>query len=733
MTEGGEEPGEVKNSGRHLVIPHIAMLSKDFVAARRLLEERDELYKKIYSLPRCHRGDTLPGRTALSLFLGTLEHNVLLSLLLSLKPIPGVTVRALVFDGLIATAARSKAAVAEHACQDVIAAVSAQYGVRIARKLVPSSPLFRQYRFFRAFYSSGSTAPTESPMLRVSGAEENCLPIAIAAYILDMGMTVPESGLMEMVAGPYTCNDVVAKCPHVRIGEPLCVRGFQGGLGESDATSPRLIKEEGAYVLMVESHSIVLRYSLDDTVRMYDGSCSHLHTGTLDGILRVIDERQDCAFAILPLSIQESPGTHTPPPGGIRAEARLGLTLGVLLETCCVCSRRLTACPGVQCTIVGIDGVLEGFSERKRCCAKNCRIYYYPTFYWHNGEMTNTVENYGGAGSEHHVLFVSSKLGFTVNYIRSHYCRIMRGMSTRGEVETLQEVYGSGDLSADYVCRKFQDALYLHMRLLDQTSGVDDSGPFFKVLAAADSSPLYGGKSDRFEDGYLIFDSVRDTPWTKCEFCAVGISSDGNQKLVRLLTEFEKKNPKLGKTGVRAKAGSAARTDSCRKTTRGREGSKDKVMRRAMCFTSGLFVTVRANNPSNGPVVIREIREMINSESHLHREGAVRNCAKSGVLRVWIHDVACTCGWAQLMRNPPKIFLDRFHQRNHVRSRCMRSLNPSWGRNRPFLEKLGIRNASASEQTNAVLKKCAPYSRKLSRSRYRCFWRHYAICQNRKK
>ena len=554
-------------------------------------------------------------------------------------------------------------------------------------------------------------------MLRVSGAEENCLPIAIAAYISDMGMKVPESGLMEMVAGPYTCNDVVAKCPHVGIGEPLCVRGFQGGLGESDATSPRLIKEEGAYVLMVESHSVVLRYSLDDTVRMYDGSCSHLHTGTLDGILRVIDERQDCAFAILPLNIQESPGTHTPPPGGIRAEARLGLTLGVLLETCCVCSRRLTACPGAQCTIVGIDGVLEGFSERKRCCAKNCRIYYYPTFYWHKGEMTNTVENYGGAGSEHHVLFVSSKLGFTVNYIRSHYCRIMRGMSTRGEVETLQEVYGSGDLSADYVGRKFQDALYLHMRLLDQTSGVDDSGPFFKVLAAADSSPLYGGKSDRFEDGYLIFDSVRDTPWTKCEFRAVGISSDGNQKLVRLLTEFEKKNPKLGKTRVRAKAGSAARTDSCRKTTRGREGSKDKVMRRAKCFTSGLFVTVRANNPSNGPVVIREIREMINSESHLHREGAVRNCAKSGVLRVWIHDVACTCGWVRMMRNPPKIFLDRFHQRNHVRSRCMRSLNPSWGRNRTFLEKFGYSehlgvgtNERRIEKARSVLKEIIPKS-----------------------
>ena len=124
------------------------MLSKDFVAARRLLEERDELYKKIYSLPRCHRGDTLPGRTALSLFLGTLEHNVLLSLLLSLKPIPGVTVRALVFDGLIATVSSSQEEVAERACREVIAAICAQYDVCIAREPIPSTPLFRQYRFF---------------------------------------------------------------------------------------------------------------------------------------------------------------------------------------------------------------------------------------------------------------------------------------------------------------------------------------------------------------------------------------------------------------------------------------------------------------------------------------------------------------------------------------------------------------------------------------------------------
>ena len=124
---------------------------------------------------------------------------------------------------------------------------------------------------------------------------------------------------------------------------------------------------------------------------------------------------------------------------------------------------------------------------------------------------------------------------------------------------------------------------------------------------------------------------------------------------------------------------------------------------------------------------------MVNSESHLHREAALRNCTKSGNVKTWLHDLACTCSWISKIPNRPKPFLDRFHQRHHVRPRCQRSLNPSWGRNRAFLERLGIRNTSVSEQLNAVLKKCAPYSKKLSRCRYRCFWRHYAICQNRKQ
>ena len=129
-SEGGG-PGEVKNNERRLLMPHILMLSKDFEAARRLLGDRDEVYQRIYTLPRCHRGDTVPGRTALSLFLGTLKRNVLYSLPLSLKPIPGVTVRALVFDGLIATVSSSQEEVAECACREVIAAICAQYDVCI--------------------------------------------------------------------------------------------------------------------------------------------------------------------------------------------------------------------------------------------------------------------------------------------------------------------------------------------------------------------------------------------------------------------------------------------------------------------------------------------------------------------------------------------------------------------------------------------------------------------------
>ena len=346
--------------------------------------------------------------------------------------------------------------------------------------------------------------------------------------------------------------------------------------------------------------------------------------------------------------------------------------------------------------------------------------------------MINTVKNYDDLNIACDVLFVSSKLAFTTQYLRSHYCRIMRGMSTAGEVETLRDVFGCGGFATGYLMRKFQDGLYLHMRLLDQSSGVDSSAPNFDVTEAVNSSPLYGGMTEDFEDGFLIFDSMRDSPWTQCGSRTIGISSDGNEKLVRQLTEVEKNSPKLRKTKGPTKKQQTGTVRRYRFEHRFASCSP-KVPRRAKSFTSGLFVTVRCNNPTDEPIVIREVREMVNSESHLHREAALRNCVKTGVVKTWFRDLACTCSWVRTVEKPPKLFLDRFHQRNHVRPQSKRSLNPSWGGNRAFLEKLGIRNTSVSEQLNGVLKKCAPYSRQLSRCRYRCFWRHYAICQNKKQ
>ena len=336
-----------------------------------------------------------------------------------------MTVRALVFDGLIATVSSSQEEVTERACREVIAAICAQYDVCIAREPIPSTPLFRQYRFFRELYTHGSTVICEPPMLRFPDSTESCLRFPIAAYIFDAGIKCSVTGLMEMIAGPYSFNDVVAKSPNVKIGEPLFVQGFQGDLVKADRTALRRIQEGGAYVLVVERHSVVLWSSLDGTIRIYDASSSHVQTCSLDSLLRLASGAEDCSFAFLPLNVEETPIRCAPPPSGIRSDLRLGLTLRVLAVTCCLCPRKLTVCHRVSCAIVGTDGVKEGFLERKRCCAKNCRIYFYPTFFWRRGEMINTVENYGRADSDHRVLFVSSKLGFTAEYIRSHYCRVM--------------------------------------------------------------------------------------------------------------------------------------------------------------------------------------------------------------------------------------------------------------------------------------------------------------------
>ena len=208
-------------------------------------------------------------------------------------------------------------------------------------------------------------------------------------------------------------------------------------------------------------------------------------------------------------------------------------------------------------------------------------------------------------------------------------------------------------------------------------------------MDTANSPPTYGGRCNHFQDGFLKLDSAQDARWTQCDSPCLGIPSKGYEKLALLAYRLGKTESETGSDENRCEKGGTLRIGSWRKTTKPKKVRKNKAPRRAKCYKAGPFSTVRAKNPTNGPVIARELRGIVNSDSPAHREAALGNCAKSDDARTWIRNPACTRGWICVFGNLPRLLPDRIHLRHHVSGRCRRSLNPSGGRKRALFRKNG--------------------------------------------
>ena len=134
-------------------------------------------------------------------------------------------------------------------------------------------------------------------VMEIPESAENCLPVAIAAYILDSKSNCSVRTLVEMIDGLYTCNAIMEKSPHVKIGEPLFASGFGETLDKPNPSLSQDLKSGIAYVLIVERHSIVLRNMPHGQMRMYDKASPNLHICPLETVLVVVTGSESCRVA----------------------------------------------------------------------------------------------------------------------------------------------------------------------------------------------------------------------------------------------------------------------------------------------------------------------------------------------------------------------------------------------------------------------------------------------------
>ena len=231
------------------------------------------------------------------------------------------------------------------------------------------------------------------------------------------------------------------------------------------------------------------------------------------------------------------------------------------------------------------------------------------------GGRVNTIRGYSQTSDD--LIFVSPKLAFAPRFLREHFARQVRGMANQGEAEVLAEADGLDSATTQTLRKGLAQAIFIHIRLLDIASGVDASAYAFPIDRPVSTSPLYTNASGRVEEGFLIFDSHRDTPETGCAEKCIVAASDGNEKMTRRLTPAELLQESARKPRGRPRvpaAGSLKPKGNRGKKTRVGKGKKEKTrsgvkVKQYKSRTAGLFITMRANYiPKKQSPVIREVR-----------------------------------------------------------------------------------------------------------------------------
>ena len=110
----------------------------------------------------------------------------------------------------------------------------------------------------------------------------------------------------------------------------------------------------------------------------------------------------------------------------------------------------------VDACVFGLDGPYDVKVQTMRCTAYACRTTFGPNFYTDNGSKINTAS----IADVKEVLFISTKRGFTVNYLRYHTQLEFRAfVSGRGIEDVYSEVFGASFETHTRFRRSHADAL----------------------------------------------------------------------------------------------------------------------------------------------------------------------------------------------------------------------------------------------------------------------------------
>ena len=105
----------------------------------------------------------------------------------------------------------------------------------------------------------------------------------------------------------------------------------------------------------------------------------------------------------------------------------------------CLCKGNLAEAHKVDATLYGMSGPEKVSVATARCTSYSCRRTYGPNFYIEQSAKINTLPDVDVAGE---AVFLSPKIGFTVNYLRYHMLLEFRAFaSARAALDVYSRVY----------------------------------------------------------------------------------------------------------------------------------------------------------------------------------------------------------------------------------------------------------------------------------------------------
>ena len=355
---------------------------------------------------------------------------------------------------------------------------------------------------------------------------------------------------------------------------------------------------------------------------------------------------------------------------------------------------------------------------RKRCkkCGRSFRLNYYVEPHTH--EKMNTMELTELACTDNPIYLLQSHFGVRIKYLELLYNRVYRAAQPlQAEATSIAMTWPGAPMpkgTEHHFGIALGQAFFSYLRMREGVVSFDIDNP------VPTHDPDYGTASVGI---YTIFDAAKHDPLYDVSLNAkIDVVTDGNVVITRSCVdpaELLWKRPYVKRAKSEAKKAAQA-SRSCKEVA-----DVERALNMSSDRTEGIYGTF---NMSNSNPAIVHLAEMLNAECTAYKLHCAKEVAAHACVGIFCHD--CGCKLASQMEGVycDVCFVDAWHVKKHC---CDKALfDPAHPNNAGVFHARGL-NTEYAEQSWVKFNKFAAITRTMTRSKFRCFLRHYCIWRNR--